>query len=225
MLNREELESALKCKGDCYECKMPIPDEEFACEHLLAETAIAQQQEIDRLNKEMDDICTISARRLGQIAAMREALEQFKHDYEQGERMTGNYYGVCNILRSTDPVDYHNPADTERIENLEYTLIGVMHSVDKWFDEVDESTDEVNRAAQAREIALQAIEHLTAEKDELAGRLMRYDTVMKQTLGALYSAQSQYALPRHEADNKEFMETAIDEAIEAINALLGGGEG
>ena len=51
MLDREELESALKCKGNCYECKMPIPDEEYACEHLLAKTAIAQQQEIDELIK------------------------------------------------------------------------------------------------------------------------------------------------------------------------------
>jgi len=52
MLDRAELESALKCKGDCYECKMPIPDEEFSCEHLLAQTAIAQQQEIEQLADE-----------------------------------------------------------------------------------------------------------------------------------------------------------------------------
>ena len=52
MLDRAELESALKCKGDCYECKMPMPDEEFSCVHLLAQTAIAQQQEIEHLADE-----------------------------------------------------------------------------------------------------------------------------------------------------------------------------
>ncbi len=100
---------------------------------------------------------------------------------------------------STTPIDYHNPADVAEIERLkdenisirawnkcvdkdypklleenrqlQCTLFGVMHSVDKWFDEVDEDTDEVNRAAQAREIALQAIEKrddaLTKAKEAL----------------------------------------------------------
>lgn len=33
-----------------------------------------------------------------------------------------------------------------------------MYFIDKWFDMVDKGTDEVGRAANAREIALQAIE-------------------------------------------------------------------
>jgi len=53
----------------------------------------------------------------------------------------------------------------EKVSDLTYTLTGVMHFVDKWFDEIPDDMDEVNRAAQAREIALQAIEALTAESE------------------------------------------------------------
>ena len=37
-------------------------------------------------------------------------------------------------------------------DKLGNTIQGIMHSVDKWFDEVPEDMDEVNRAAKAREI-------------------------------------------------------------------------
>ena len=46
------------------------------------------------------------------------------------------------------------------IERLEYTLIGVMHSVDKWLDGGELEHDEVNRAATMREKTLQIVERL-----------------------------------------------------------------
>lgn len=46
----------------------------------------------------------------------------------------------------------------EEIDNLEYTLIGVMHNVDKWLDEEELELNEVSRAILMRERALQIIE-------------------------------------------------------------------
>lgn len=59
----------------------------------------------------------------------------------------------------------------ERNNRLEYTLMGVMHSVDKWLDvepydfEKDDGTEAATRAANTREIALKAIEQLKWKKD------------------------------------------------------------
>ena len=51
-------------------------------------------------------------------------------------------------------------------DNLEYTLIGVMHSVDKWLEGDELYQDEVNRAITMREKTLRLIEEaeLLAEK-------------------------------------------------------------
>lgn len=43
-------------------------------------------------------------------------------------------------------------------DKLDYTLMGVMHSVDKWLDGSELDQDEVNRAATMREKTLQIIE-------------------------------------------------------------------
>lgn len=57
----------------------------------------------------------------------------------------------------------------DRCERLEYTLLGVMHSVDKWLDvepydfDKDDGTVAATRASNAREVALKAIEK--ARKD------------------------------------------------------------
>lgn len=46
------------------------------------------------------------------------------------------------------------------VERLEYILLGVMHSVDKWLEGDELEQDEVNRAATMREKTLQIIERL-----------------------------------------------------------------
>lgn len=49
------------------------------------------------------------------------------------------------------------------VDNLEYTLAGVMHSVDKWLDGDEFEQDEVNRAITMREKTLRIIETIKAE--------------------------------------------------------------
>ena len=51
--------------------------------------------------------------------------------------------------------------------NLEYVLLGVMHSVDKWLDGAELEMDEVSRAATVREKTLQIVEKLTEENEKL----------------------------------------------------------
>lgn len=46
------------------------------------------------------------------------------------------------------------------VDNLEYTLLGVMHSVDKWLEGDELKQHEVNRAAIMREKTLQIVEGL-----------------------------------------------------------------
>lgn len=92
-----------------------------------------------------------------------------------------------NILCESCPYDFDGtlPCNNKLLKNalayikqlekrnnrLEYTLMGVMHSVDKWLEvepydfDKDDGTEAVTRAANAREIMLKAIEHLERERD------------------------------------------------------------
>lgn len=89
-------------------------------------------------------------------------------------------------------------------ERLDYTLIGVMHSVYKWLDDTD-GMDEVNRAAQAREIALQAIE--------------KRDAALKKAREALTIVSDYYSNVLNMAAWK-----TVKEALAAIDKALGGKE-
>ena len=60
------------------------------------------------------------------------------------------------------------------IDNLTYTLWGVMHSVDKWLDGVELEQDEVNRAVTMREKTLRIVEEKQAEIERLKDILMQY---------------------------------------------------
>lgn len=56
---------------------------------------------------------------------------------------------------------------TEKKKNLEYTLAGVMHSVDKWLDGAELEQDEVNRAITMRDKTLRLCETLDCMIDNL----------------------------------------------------------
>lgn len=58
-----------------------------------------------------------------------------------------------------------------RIDELEYIIAGVMHSVDKWLEGDEFEQDEVNRAATMREKVLRIIEAKDAHIRELEKKL------------------------------------------------------
>lgn len=55
------------------------------------------------------------------------------------------------------------------LDKLEYTLLGVMHSVDKWLEGDELEQDEVNRAITMREKTLRIIETLKSEIEREIG--------------------------------------------------------
>ena len=71
----------------------------------------------------------------------------------------------CNDRLMRDALAYIQQLE-ERNKTLEYTLLGVMHSIDKWLDvepynfDKDDGTEAATRAANAREVALKAIDQL-----------------------------------------------------------------
>lgn len=64
-------------------------------------------------------------------------------------------------------LENNHEAQQKKINDLEYTLLGVMHSVDKWLEGDELNQDEVNRAAAMREKTLKIIEDATREVDFL----------------------------------------------------------
>lgn len=69
------------------------------------------------------------------------------------------------VVKNADALAYIQQLE-ERNERLEYTLCGVMHSIDKWLDaepydfDKDDGTEAATRASNSREVALKAIEQL-----------------------------------------------------------------
>lgn len=78
----------------------------------------------------------------------------------------------CDLVLHADALAYIQKLE-ERNKTLEYTLLGVMHSIDKWLDvepydfDKDDGTEAATRASNAREVALKAIEQLRSSRWEL----------------------------------------------------------
>ena len=77
------------------------------------------------------------------------------------------YYGAhCTLQDVQYWLEEQPTADVvpkSEVDNLEYTLLGVMHFVDKWLDGDELKQHEVNRAATMREKTLRIIETLKTE--------------------------------------------------------------
>lgn len=103
-------------------------------------------------------------------------------EYNKGDIITKEQF-IQRMQTVRFPLVFHNeyiklneitetlPWYNKEYRDLELILQAVMYSVDKWFDEIDESKDEVNRAADAREIALRAIESRDALISEIIDKV------------------------------------------------------
>ena len=86
-------------------------------------------------------------------------------DYQRKKRLAPTE-GSCTVLMFDCVLVYINQLEAEK-RNLEYTLLGVMHFVDKWLDENELRQDEVNRADTMRHKTLQIIEEQQAEIEKM----------------------------------------------------------
>ena len=89
------------------------------------------------------------------------------------------------------------------VERLEYTLLGVMHSVDKWLDGDELKQNEVDRAVTMREKTLQIVERLKNLAEAS-------DKNCKTAVGIIDKWEKQYAFAKAEAV-KEFAERLKEE--------------
>ena len=67
------------------------------------------------------------------------------------------------VSKWLDLLPHEDVAPKSEVDRLEYTLLGVMHSVDKWLDGDELKQDEVNRAATMRKKTLRIIENTKSE--------------------------------------------------------------
>jgi hypothetical protein len=82
------------------------------------------------------------------------------------ENCAGGDCDDCIYNGDTAVLFYIKQLEAEK-RNLEDTLLGVMHFVDKWLDEDELEQDEVNRADTMRHKTLQIIEEQQAEIEKL----------------------------------------------------------
>ena len=95
------------------------------------------------------------------------ALEWCTNVMDCGKCLYSPYSGSgCATRLKTEVLDLIKRQQAE-IERLEYTLIGVMHSVDKWLEGEELEQDEVNRAIAMREKTLQIVEEKQEEIERL----------------------------------------------------------
>ena len=92
------------------------------------------------------------------------ALDLIKRLQSQNDR---DVKVKVEALYKVNDLKIENEHQKAEIERLEYTLLGVMHSVDKWLEGEELEQDEVNRAIAMREKTLQIVEEKQAEIERL----------------------------------------------------------
>lgn len=138
---------------------------------------------------------TIAALAWDLMFRQKEEIEQLKHKYDLAvaER-------EANVKGFTEQIEEANA----EINRLEYTLLGVMHSVDKWLDGDELKQNEVDRAATMREKTLQIVERLK-------NLVEASDKNCKTATGIIDKWEKRYAFAKAEAV-KEFAERLKKEA-------------
>ena len=93
-----------------------------------------------------------------------------EHQCEECEKcpLYETYDVICQNLLAYHALELIKKLAKEK-DDLEYTLLGVMHSVDKWLEGDELKQHEVNRAITMREKTMRIVE----EKDAEIARLTR----------------------------------------------------
>lgn len=100
---------------------------------------------------------------------LEEILRAKPYGYSTYDEMAD--YLASNGVSALPMVLPDTTALEKRCDKLDYKLIGVMHSVDKWLEGAELDQDEVNRAATMREKTLRLLEAAHAEIQRLKKEL------------------------------------------------------
>lgn len=98
------------------------------------------------------------------VKELTQANEQLSESYDHLEKTKDEL--LAERSRLIEKCQEAEKINKEKCK-LEYTLLGVMHSVDKWLEGEELEQDEVKRAITMREKTLQIVEKLTAENERL----------------------------------------------------------
>lgn len=98
------------------------------------------------------------------VKALECCLLSNEHQCEECEKcpLYETYDMICQNLLAYHALELIKKLTKEK-NDLEYTLEGVMHFVDKWLDDDELEQDEVNRAITMREKTLKIVEEKDAE--------------------------------------------------------------
>lgn len=222
-LNKEQIIKALECcysNRNCDRC----PNRMFVdCRQITGGEAISLIKELTDAN---DRLYSETKAQLDKIANQREeirrlqnrihALNQSRRNWKEKSEMLGKQmFDVLNDKKKLTEENEDLKAIAEQYQkqfedcaeeknNLEYTLEGVMHFVDKWLDGAELEKDEVNRAATMREKTLQIVEKLTKENERLAVRVLSENHLRNQVEYMLKTVKSDTVREFAKRLNKHF---------------------
>ena len=105
------------------------------------------------------------------LSALSDSNRIVRKAEEEINRQKAEYNNLLEQFRILDcecgRLEKADENQKAEIENLTYTLWGVMHSVDKWLDGTELEQDELNRAVTMREKTLRIVEEKQAEIERL----------------------------------------------------------
>ena len=106
-----------------------------------------------------------------ELPYFKERMKEISDNYDNPDGYADVLYlsALSDSNRIVRKAEEEIARQQEEIENLTYTLLGVMHSVDKWLDGTELEQDEVNRSATMREKTLRIVEEKQAEIERLKG--------------------------------------------------------
>ena len=131
------------------------------------------------------------------------------------------YYIFQIVLKKLKSIPTADVAPRAEVDKLEYTLMGVMHSVDKWLDGDELKQDEVNRAITMREKTLRIVENARAEvADQKARADMCAEVIARQDkeIEKLQDKVKRYKRYYFHHDYDKMIAEVLDELDRFINS-------
>ncbi len=129
-----------------------------ACEEKLHNELLESDKRRWELESELEDANNYRAgleaivdKLRAHVARMRDALEQFKYNYEQNYPMYQNYLAVCQLLREDTVQAYHNPADVEALRKAREVLYNLRMDDYPGFSAICETLAEIDKAIGGKE--------------------------------------------------------------------------
>lgn len=132
--------------------------------------------------------------------------------------------GKCNEFTANGEIA--NVVSKSEFNKLEYTLMGVMHSVDKWLDGDELKQDEVNRAATMREKTLRIVEEKQEKIDIQNKEIERLRNILLRFTSEVQSWSNKYGIdtstlsmiPVLECEKESIVTAVKEEAITETRA-------